>query len=97
MEVLRKTVKPKLAFAARELAEVAAKFRAHWDKHQAGGKQVFIKTLEYYIKALKFDPSIVVTGLDEEIKVLNQEIEKKKKAKEKKVWSLIERVNLSEE
>ena len=29
MKELRKTVRPKLAVAARELAEVAGKFRAH--------------------------------------------------------------------
>ena len=38
MEDLKRMVRPKLAVAVRELAEVAGKFRAHYDKHQARGK-----------------------------------------------------------
>ena len=48
-------VKPKIFVAARALTEAENEFRAFQKKLEAGDKQVFTKTLGYYIDALKFD------------------------------------------
>ena len=35
------------------------------NKHGAGGKTVFSKTLQFYLDALKFDPKLIMAALDE--------------------------------
>ena len=68
-------VKPKIVAAARQLADAVNIFKAYQKKHEAGGKQVFTKTLDYYLDALKFDYDKVMAGLDDEIKVMKGLIE----------------------
>ena len=68
-------VKPKIAMAARELADAAKIFKAFQKKHEAGGRQVFTKKLDYYLDALKFVSGKTMTGLDEEIEVMKRLIE----------------------
>ncbi len=48
-------VKPKIVAAAGELTDAANIFRFFQKKHEAGGKQVFTKKLDFYLDALKFD------------------------------------------
>ena len=69
-------VKPKIFVAARELTDAANIFRAFQKKHEAGGRQVFTKNLEYYLDALRFDFGTAMTGLDEEIKVMKRLVER---------------------
>jgi hypothetical protein len=54
--------------ATKLLAEAEDQIRTFQKKNEAGGKQVLIKTLDYYVEALKFNPGTVMAGLDEEIK-----------------------------
>ena len=68
-------VKPKIFVAARELADAANIFKAFQKKHEAGGRQVFTKKLDYYLDALKFDSGKIMAGLDEEIEVMKRLIE----------------------
>ena len=68
-------VKPKIAVAARALADVANIFRAFQQKHAAGGRRVFTKTLDYYLDAVKCDSAKAMAGLDEEIQVMKRLLE----------------------
>ena len=61
--------------AARALADAANIFRTFQQKHEAGGRQVFTKKLDYYLDALKFNSETTMDGLDEEIKLMKRLIE----------------------
>ena len=74
-------VKPKIVAAARELTDAANIFRAFQKKHEAGSKQVFTKKLDYYLDALKFDSSIALAGLDEEIMFIQRRIDETNEAR----------------
>ena len=54
-EELKIRVRPKIIVASRELADVAKILSAFQGKNQADGRPVFTKTLEFYLKALKFE------------------------------------------
>jgi hypothetical protein len=49
---------------------------AFQDRHQADDKPVFTKTLEFYLKALKFESHSILSGLEEEINIMKREMEK---------------------
>ena len=61
--------------AARALADAANIFRTFQQKHEAGGRQVFTKKLDYYLDALKFNSETATDGLDEEIQVMKRMID----------------------
>ena len=67
--------------ASRELADVAKILSAFQGKNQADGRPVFTRTLEFYLKALKFESQSILGGLEEEINILKREMEKIKKAR----------------
>ena len=60
-------VKSKLVGAKRELDEAANILTALQKKHEAEGKPGLTKTLEFYLKELKFDHKKVMDSLDEEV------------------------------
>ena len=68
-------VKPKIVVAARALTDVANIFKAFQQKHEAGGRQVFTKTLNFYLDAFKFDSNTAMDGLEEEINVMKRLVE----------------------
>ena len=47
-EELKSKVKPKILVAAKALADAENDFGTFQKKHEAGGKQVFTKTLKFY-------------------------------------------------
>ena len=69
-------VKPKILVASRELAGAVNILRDFQNKHGAGGKTVFAKTLQFYLDELKFDPKIIMAALEQEIQVIKNELEK---------------------
>ena len=74
-------VKPKIVAATRELTDAVNILRAFQKKHEAGSKQVFTKKLDYYLDALKFDSSIALAGLDEEIMFMQRRIDETNEAR----------------
>ena len=68
-------VRPRIVVAARALADAENDFRAFSQRHEAGGRQVFTKTLNYYVDALQFDSGKAMAGLDEEIEVMKSLID----------------------
>ena len=75
-EELRIKVNSKMIVVERELADVAKIFLNFKKKHEAGGRKVYTKTLDYYFNALKFDGKKVMIGLDVEIELLKSEMGK---------------------
>ena len=71
---MKRKVKPKLIIVAKELADVIGLFKGVKSTYEAKSKQIFTKTVDFYLDALKFDASKVLAGLDDEIKVLKQEM-----------------------
>ena len=69
-------VKPKLVGASRELTDAVRILREFKNKHGAGGKLVFTKTLQFYLDELNFEPKIVMAALDQEIVAIMCELEK---------------------
>ena len=68
-------VKPKIFGAARFLVEAENEIRAFQKQHEAGGRQVFSKSLDYHLDALKFNSVLAIAGLDDEIKVIESLIQ----------------------
>ena len=60
---------------------MATIFSAFQDKHQAEGRPVFTKSIEFYLKALKFESQHILSGLEEEIDLLKRDMEKIIKAR----------------
>ena len=54
-EELKVKIKPKIFVAERALADVAKILSAFQNQHQADGRPVFTKSIEFYLKALKFE------------------------------------------
>ena len=75
-EELKSKVKPKILVASRELADLANIFSAFQAKHQDNGRPVFTRTIEFYLKALKFESNQILGGLEEEINILKRDMEK---------------------
>jgi hypothetical protein len=84
---LKVKVKPKIFFASRELADVAKILSAFQDQNQADGRLGFSKSLEFYLKALKFESQKILDGLEEEIDTLKSEMEKLNKARLERIDS----------
>ena len=69
-------IKTKSAVVTRELAEMGDLFRAFQKKHEADGKTVFTKTLQFYLDALNsFDYNKIKVALDDEVQKIKKQID----------------------
>ena len=66
------------------MAKILSAFQG---QHQADGRPVFTKSLEFYLKALKFESQQILGGLEEEINILKSEMEKLNKARLERIDS----------
>ena len=64
--------------AAKTLADAENDFKTFRTKHQAEGRQIFAKTVSFFVDAFKFDSQKVTAALDEEIDAMKRKIEETK-------------------
>ena len=81
----------------RVLEEATDIITALQKKYEANGKPGLAKTLNFYLKELKFDPKNVIESLDEEIAIIKRETEKIHQIDVSKIQSLMECISFSEE
>ena len=73
-------IKAKTATVEREQAEMVSIFSDFVKKHEAGGRPVFIKKINFYLDSLdKHDYKNIRAALKEEIQALKREMEERNK------------------
>ena len=94
---MKSQVKARLIVVKNKLKEVEDILTGLDKKHKTEGKPGLTKTIDFYIKELKFDPKTVMEGLDEEIKAVKTKTDEVNLMHVSKIKSLMERISQSKE